>query len=102
MITAKESKKLLKKRLKQDFENEKEKIIKVLETKVDTFIRDSASQGYRYTYFEFVETSRDEYITPTTKNAKFIKQYLKKHGYKAYINFKYNNNSIAESIKISW
>ena len=102
MITAKESKKLLKKKLKQDFEIEKEKIIKILETEVNTLIQESVNQGYYCAYLEFAENPIDGRISPTAKNAKFIKQYLKKHGYKVHIYFKYDDNSTAELIKISW
>lgn len=98
MITAKESKNLLKKKLEQDFEVEKEKIIKLLETEVNALIQENVNKGYRCVYLEFT----DGRIAPTVKNAKFIKQYLKKHGYKVHIYFKYNDDLIAESIKITW
>lgn len=102
MITAKESKKLFKEKLKQNFKNEKEKIIKLLETEVDTLIRESISKGYCCAYLEFAENPIDGRITPTAKNAKFIKKYLKEHGYKVHIYFKCDDDLTAELIRISW
>lgn len=102
MITAKELKELFKKKYASDFEIEKEKMIKLLETEITTLIKDSADRGYRCAYLEFAEEPIKERIAPTERNAKFIKQYLKKHGYKVQIYFKDDLFSIVKTIKITW
>lgn len=98
MITAKEIKRIIKAREKESHKAEVSKIIDILEKEVDTQIRKSVEDGLNELYLEFCKPHR---ITPTLTNAKFIKKYLKKRGYKADIIYFTDEETIAY-IKIRW